>query len=144
MSVLKVKRLSENAVLPKRANFEDSGLDLYSTEEINIPSGEARLIPTGWAMEVPPYFEIQIRPRSGLAIKNSITISNSPGSVDSIFRGEVKVILRNEGKENFLVKRGDKIAQAVIAPVCLWPAVEVSELSETNRGSGGFGSTGNK
>ena len=142
--MLKIKKLNDLAILPKRANLQDSGLDLYSIEEVIIYPNESKLIPTGWAMEVPLYFEIQIRPRSGLAIKNSITVGNAPGTIDSIFRGEVKVILRNEGKESFLVKYGDKIAQAVVCPVCLWNPVVVDELSETNRGAGGFGSTGNK
>lgn len=140
--MLKIKKIHENAVLPKRAKFGDSGLDLCSVKELVIKPNSTALVPTGWQMEVPVNFEIQIRPRSGLALKKSISVGNSPGTVDANFRGEVCIILRNEGTEDFPVMVGDRIAQMVVAPVLLWEPEVVEELSDTSRGAGGFGSTG--
>ena len=140
--MLEIQRIHENAITPKRSTPGDAGLDLASTEDITLNHEEVKLIPTGWKMAVPLGFEIQIRPRSGLALKNKIMVLNSPGTVDSHYRGEIKVILYNEGKEPFVIKKGDRIAQMVINKVELWEPEIKEELSETNRGQGGFGSTG--
>lgn len=140
--MLKIQKINELAIVPNRANPSDSGLDLYSTEDCYLESGDSLAIGTGWKMSVPIGYEIQIRPRSGLALKKQITVGNSPGTVDSEFRGEVKVILHNESSVSFQVKQGDKIAQMVIAPVLLWNPEVVESLDETDRGEGGFGSTG--
>jgi dUTP pyrophosphatase len=107
-----------------------------------VKPGEAALIPTGFSIEVPPGYEAQVRPRSGLAIKHGIGILNSPGTIDSDYRGEVKVILNNFGKQDFLIHRGDRIAQLVIMPVIRASWEEVSGIGSTARGSGGFGHTG--
>lgn len=141
-NILKIKKINENAIIPKRAKLGDSGLDLCSTEKIILVPGVPTLVSTGWQMEVPLGYEIQIRPRSGLAFKNSITVPNSPGTVDCNYRGEVKVILLNLGTSDYIVEKGAKIAQMVVATVNLCEPVEVTELSETERGDGGFGSTG--
>ena len=111
-------------------------------EPLVLKPGARALVPTGFIFEVPQGFEAQIRPRSGLAIKNGITCLNTPGTVDSDYRGEVKVILANLGQDDFVIERGMRIAQMVIAPVTQVRVVEVSETSATTRGTGGFGSTG--
>jgi dUTP diphosphatase len=130
--------------LPSYATPGSSGMDIHAgiTGLQAVKPGEAALIPTGFSIEVPPGYEAQVRPRSGLAMKHGIGILNSPGTIDSDYRGEVKVILSNFGKEEFLVHRGDRIAQLVIMPVikALWE--EVPGIEQTSRGSGGFGHTG--
>jgi len=140
--MLNIEKINENAVIPKRSNPSDSGLDLSSVEDIVIESGEVKLVPTGWKMAVPPGYEIQIRPRSGLALRNKITVLNTPGTVDSSYRGEVKVIMFNAGKDPFIIKVKDRIAQMVINKIELWNPVIVGNLPETVRGEDGFGSTG--
>ena len=139
---------SDNAN-PEYATNGSSGFDLRANlpnGSIEIPSGEVRLIPTGLYFDIPEGFEIQVRPRSGLAAKNSVTVLNTPGTVDSDYTGEVKVILINHGKETFTVNHGDRISQAVFATVLGKSIVKLKEISEiiknTERGSGGFGSTG--
>lgn len=139
---------SDNAN-PEYATNGSSGFDLRANlpnGSIEIPSGEVRLIPTGLYFDIPEGFEIQVRPRSGLAAKNSVTVLNTPGTVDSDYTGEVKVILINHGKETFTVNHGDRISQAVFATVLGKSIVNLKEISEiiknTERGSGGFGSTG--
>jgi dUTP pyrophosphatase len=134
---------------PEYATNGSSGFDLRANlpnESIEIPSGEVRLIPTGLYFDIPEGFEIQVRPRSGLAAKNSVTVLNTPGTVDSDYTGEVKVILINHGKDVFIVNHGDRIAQAVFATVLGKSIVNLNQISEINknteRGSGGFGSTG--
>ncbi len=139
---IKILRLVEEAKLPKYEHEDDSGLDLFAIEEQKIPSGEAVLIKTGIALELPPSTEAQIRPRSGLALKHSITVLNTPGTIDAGYRGEIGVILINHGKEPFKVVKGMKIAQMIIAPVLRADVCEVDTLSKTMRGDGGFGSTG--
>ena len=132
--------------LPSYETSGAAGMDLRAAVEAGAPlvlaPGTRALVPTGFIFEVPEGYEAQIRPRSGLAIKNGITCLNTPGTVDSDYRGEVKVILANLGQEDFLVERGMRIAQMVIAPVTQVHVVEVSETSATARGTGGFGSTG--
>ncbi|MDH7802673.1 MULTISPECIES: dUTP diphosphatase [unclassified Rhizobium] len=132
--------------LPSYETRGAAGMDLRAAvpagEPLTLRPGERALVPTGFVFEVPQGYEAQIRPRSGLAIKNGITCLNSPGTVDSDYRGEVKVILANLGQDDFIIERGMRIAQMVIAPVTQVVVSEVSETSETARGTGGFGSTG--
>ena len=127
---------------PKKAHIDDAGYDLYSRIDVELAPMSGTAVPVGFAMELPSGYEAQIRPRSGLAAKHHITVTNSPGTVDANYRGEVKAILYNLGKEPFTIKRGDRIAQMVI---CKLPEIELQEvaaLSESDRGISGFGSTG--
>lgn len=130
--------------LPGYETEAAAGMDIRAalTEPLVLKKGERTLIPTGLQMAIPVGFEAQIRPRSGLAIRNGITMLNSPGTIDADYRGEVKVIAINHGSEDFIVNHGDRIAQMVIAPVTQFPVIEVDELDDTERGEGGFGSTG--
>lgn len=143
---LEFKRLANGADLPLPAYQSDlaAGLDLLAAiaAPLIIGSGERALVPTGLAMALPAGYEAQVRPRSGLAAKHGVTVLNTPGTVDADYRGEIKVILINHGAEDFTINRGDRIAQMVIAPVLQAQISEVTELSDTDRGSGGFGSTG--
>lgn len=136
------KRIHPDAVLPAYAHASDAGMDLRSVDDVVVPSGGRALVHTGLVMALPPMHEGQVRPRSGLALKHGITVLNTPGTIDAGYRGEVGVILANFGDADFPVKKGDKIAQLVIAPV-LQPAVaEIDVVDETDRGADGFGSTG--
>jgi dUTP pyrophosphatase len=140
--ILKVKFLSEKAIIPQYAHEGDTGLDLFSTSETVIKPGETALISTGISIELPPDTEAQIRPRSGLAFKHQVTVLNTPGTIDQGYRGEIGVILINHGKLPFHVEIGMKIAQMVIKPVLSVKVKNVEELDKTDRGAGGFGSTG--
>ena len=144
MVKIQVKRISKKALLPHYETKGSSGMDLRAniSKNIYLKSKEIKLIPTGIALAIPKNFEIQIRPRSGLAAKNGISILNTPGTIDSDYRGEIKVILINLGKKKFRIKNGDRIAQMVISPTIKAKIQEVSSLTKTDRGSGGFGSTG--
>lgn len=141
-----VQRLPHGAdlPLPAYATAQSAGLDLMAAvdADITLAPGARQLIPTGLSIALPAGYEAQVRPRSGLALKHGITVLNSPGTIDADYRGEVKVLLINHGTENFLLKRGDRIAQMVVAPVTriAWHIVE--RLDETERGAGGYGSTG--
>ena len=128
--------------LPRYASEDAVGLDVSAAEELTLDPGQRHAVATGFAIEIPRGYEVQVRPRSGLAIKHGITVLNTPGTIDSDYRGEVKVILVNLGKEPFEIRRGERIAQLVPAPVLRADFVEATELGETARGSGGFGSTG--
>jgi dUTP pyrophosphatase len=144
---LKLKRLraaTDPLPLPSYHSPLAAGMDLFADidEDIALQPLERRAIPTGWALEIPPGFEAQVRPRSGLALKHGITCLNSPGTIDADYRGEVKVILANLSGVAFILRRGERIAQLVIAEACRAELVEVAELSQTTRGTGGFGSTG--
>lgn len=139
---LKINLMNEEAKLPYRANDGDAGIDLFSIEEKIIKVGETELIGTGIQIELPKGTEAQIRPRSGLALKHSITVLNSPGTIDEGYRGEIKVIIINHGKTDFKVEKHMKIAQMVIAPVLKVQLVQTKVLSDTGRGKGGFGSSG--
>ncbi|CDO01675.1 Deoxyuridine 5'-triphosphate nucleotidohydrolase [Oceanobacillus picturae] len=139
---LKVKLVDEEATLPFRANEGDAGMDLFSIEEKTIKAGESALVRTGIQIELPQGTEAQVRPRSGLALKHSVTVLNSPGTIDEGYRGEIKVILINHGKEDFQVLKQMRIAQMVVAPVAQVKLVEAVTLSETARNKGGFGSSG--
>lgn len=146
MSHIQFKKLAhaKDLALPAYESSSAAGMDIRAAleEPITLKSGERCLIPTGLQMALPEGYEAQIRPRSGLAIRNGITMLNSPGTIDADYRGEVKVIAINHGDEDFIVNHGDRIAQMVIAPVVQLKVQEVSELDETVRGEGGFGSTG--
>jgi dUTP pyrophosphatase len=149
MSVtLRVKRLphGEGLPLPSYQSKEAAGLDVVAGvpegAAVAIPPGARALIPTGFALELPRGYEAQVRPRSGLALKHGVTLLNSPGTIDSDYRGELMVILVNHGDAPFLVRRGERIAQLVIAPVSHAEIVAAEELAATSRGPGGFGSTG--
>jgi len=136
------KRIHPDAVLPAYAHASDAGMDLRSVDDVVVPPGGRALVHTGLVMALPPMHEGQVRPRSGLALKHGVTVLNTPGTIDAGYRGEVGVILANFGDAAFPVKKGDKIAQLVVAPV-LQPSVEeIDVVDETDRGAGGFGSTG--
>ncbi len=139
---IKILKLDASATIPQYSHPGDAGLDLFSIAEQTILPGEAQLIPTGIAVALPAGTEAQIRPRSGLALKHSITVLNSPGTIDAGYRGEIGVILINHGKKPFQVLPGMKIAQMVIASVITADIATVDNLSQTSRGEGGFGSTG--
>lgn len=139
---VRFKRIHPDASLPAYARPGDAGMDLHSVDELVIPRGGRALVHTGLVMQLPPMFEAQVRPRSGLALKSGVTVLNTPGTIDSGYRGEVGVILANFGDADFKVAKGDRIAQLVVAPVTQAEVVEVSEVDETDRGAGGFGSTG--
>ena len=144
MTEILIKRLSKNIPLPKYETTGSSGMDLSANieDDIEIAPGKSSIIPTGLAISIPKNFEIQIRPRSGLAAKNQITVLNTPGTIDADYRGELKVILINLGKNIFKVAKGLRIAQMVLCPVVKATIKEVDTLEITKRGSGGFGSTG--
>ena len=145
MNVL-IKKLSGTDDLPSMQYMTEhsAGMDIYAavTEPVTLAVGETKLIPTGFQMALPAGYEAQVRPRSGLALKKNIGVLNSPGTIDADYRGEVGVILTNFGKEPFTVQRGERIAQMVIAPVAKAELRFVSELPDSARGAGGFGSTG--
>jgi dUTP pyrophosphatase len=146
MTEILIKRLSKNIPLPKYETNGSSGMDLSANieKEIEIAPGKTSIIPTGLAVAIPKNFEIQIRPRSGLAAKNQISVLNTPGTIDADYRGELKVILINLGENIFKVEKGLRIAQMILCPVVKATFKEVEELEETIRGSSGFGSTGAK
>jgi deoxyuridine 5''-triphosphate nucleotidohydrolase (dut) len=146
MTEILIKRLSKDVALPKYETEGSSGLDLTANtdKQIKILPGRSEVIPTGLAVAIPKNFEIQIRPRSGLAAKSQISVLNTPGTIDSDYRGELKVILINLSDKIFVVEKGLRIAQMVLCPVVKATLKEVTELENTKRGSGGFGSTGIK
>jgi dUTP pyrophosphatase len=139
-----IKRLPhfEGLELPAYATPGAAGMDVLAAEDVTLPPAARHAVATGLALAIPPGFEIQVRPRSGLALKHGITVPNTPGTIDSDYRGELKVILINHGADTFDVRRGDRIAQLVLSPVVRASWLKVDELDETLRGEGGFGSTG--
>jgi dUTP pyrophosphatase len=140
---IKIHRLSERAILPRYAHgpHEDAGLDLHALENAVLEPGVPRMVPTGLTIELPPGYEAQIRPRSGLALRHAITLPNSPATIDPGYRGEIRIILLNQGREPYQIHEGDRIAQMVIAR---YEAIEweETELSDSQRGPAGFGSSG--
>ena len=144
MAKVLIKRLDPAVKLPVYKTNGASGMDLiaFINKPINIKPKKSSLIPTGLSVAFSKDYEIQIRPRSGLAAKNNISVLNAPGTIDSDYRGEIKVILFNHGKEEFIVNNGDRIAQMILMPVIKAEFEEIKELPKTVRGSGGFGSTG--
>jgi len=139
---LQVKKIHANAKVPAYAHDGDSGMDLFSVEEVELMPGETKVVKTGLQVSMPKGFEAQVRPKSGLAAKFGVTVLNTPGTVDSGYRGEIMVILANLGKDAYKVEKGKKIAQMVIARVEEAEVEEVEALDETARNTGGFGSTG--
>jgi dUTP pyrophosphatase len=141
---LEILRLPHGAdlSLPSYATSGSAGMDLRSAEALTLKPGARALVATGLAIALPENFEAQVRPRSGLAVKHGVTVLNSPGTIDADYRGEIKVPLINLGTEDFVINRGDRIAQMVVAPVTMVELVEVEILDETARGAGGFGSSG--
>jgi|TARA_B110000211_G_C13610934_1_gene348873 dUTP pyrophosphatase len=146
MTKILIKRLSKNISLPKYETDGSSGMDLAANieNEIEMEPGKSAIIPTGLAVSIPKNFEIQIRPRSGLAAKNQISVLNTPGTIDADYRGEIKVILINLSDKNFKIEKGLRIAQMVLCPVVKASLKEVETLEITERGTSGFGSTGSK
>ena len=146
MTKIQIKKLSSEVLTPKYETLGSSGMDVaaYIRQDIIVNSGEKTLVPTGFSLSIPQGYEVQIRPRSGLAVKKGITVLNTPGTIDSDYRGEIKVVLINLGKDKFTVKNGERIAQLVVCPIERVSLEEVKELTETDRGLGGFGSTGAK
>lgn len=136
------KKLTETALMPRYATELAAGADLHADEGVILRPGERKLVSTGIAIALPEGYEAQVRPRSGLAFKNGVTVLNAPGTVDADYRGELKVLLINHGTELFIAEPGDRIAQLVVAPVQKVGFVEMDELPSTERGEGGFGSTG--
>lgn len=142
---IKIKKLHPDAKIPQYMTTLAAGMDICAQQDVALvlEPGKRCLVPTGLAFAISPGYEIQVRPRSGLAIKHGIALVNSPGTIDADYRGEVRIILINHGQESFTINPGDRIAQLVVAPVCQVDLVEVSDLDETERGTGGFGHTGN-
>ena len=139
-----IKKLSKEVSLPKYETSGSSGMDLAANinSSINIEPGQTAIIPTGLSFSLPNGYEAQIRPRSGLAAKNKITVLNTPGTIDSDYRGEIKIILFNHGKEKFIINNKDRIAQMILTPIVKMELEEVNDLPKSIRGKGGFGSTG--
>ena len=141
---LRIQRLPHGADLPLPfyATTGSAGMDLRSAENLTLKPGARALVATGIAIALPDTHEAQVRPRSGLAVKHGVTVLNSPGTIDADYRGEIKVPLINHGTDDFVIARGDRIAQMVVAPVTKAELVDVETLDETERGAGGFGSSG--
>ena len=139
-----IKKLNPSVQMPSYKTNGASGMDLmaFIDEPIELKPGKSCLVPTGLSVAFSKEYEIQIRPRSGLAAKNNITVLNTPGTIDSDYRGEIKIILFNHGNENFIINNNDRIAQMVLTPIVKMEIEEINELPETIRGEGGFGSTG--
>ena len=145
MNIINIKCIANSgAVIPEYKTAGAAGADLCALLDapVTIPCGKHAIVPTGLFFEIPEGYEVQIRPRSGLAAKNGVTVLNTPGTIDSDYRGEIKVILLNLGEQDFVINSGDRIAQMVIAPVTQASFTKADTLSETERGAGGFGSTG--
>ncbi len=141
---VRIKRLphGQDLDLPAYATDGAAGMDVVAAEAVTLKPGQRHAVATGLAVAIPDGYEIQVRPRSGLALKHGISVPNTPGTIDSDYRGELKVIMINHGTDDFPIARGDRIAQLVLAPVTQAEWDEVEELDDTARGSGGFGSTG--
>jgi dUTP pyrophosphatase len=139
-----LKRLphGEGMDAPVYATSGSAGMDVRSAENVTLPPGARKAVATGFAMAIPDGFEVQVRPRSGLALKHGVTVPNTPGTIDSDYRGELKIILINHGDTDFVIERGNRIAQLILAPVVQAAWHEVEDLDATERGAGGFGSTG--
>lgn len=140
--MVKVLPHGEGLDLPAYATAGAAGMDVVSAEDVTLAPGARHAVATGLSLAIPAGFEIQVRPRSGLALKHGISVPNAPGTIDSDYRGELKVILINHGEEPFAIRRGDRVAQLVLAPVTRASWLAVDELEATERGEGGFGSTG--
>ena len=139
-----IKKINKEVITPKYKTDGSSGVDLsaFLEKKVIIKPNSSKLIPTGLQVAIPQELEIQIRPRSGLAAKNNISVLNTPGTIDSDYRGEIKIILFNHGTDDFIINNGDRIAQMILSPVIKMELEEINDLPETIRGKGGFGSTG--
>lgn len=140
--IVYVKKLHPDAIVPTYAHVGDSGADLYAVADVRLAPGEWFPVPCGFSIELPPGYEGQVRPKSGIALNDGVTVLNTVGTIDYGYRGEIKVLLINHGKKDYHVRKGQKIAQLVIAPVAYAQFVEAARLTDTVRGEGGFGSTG--
>lgn len=145
---IKIKKLHENAIIPKYATIGSAGFDFHSVDDIIIYPGETALVKTGLSFEIPINYELQVRPRSGMSLKTKLRVSNSPGTVDSDYRGEICIIMDNidiksDHRIPYEIKKGDRIAQGIICPIIQVVFEEVNELNKTERNTGAFGSTGN-
>lgn len=144
MIEIKYIPLREGAHIPQKAHEDDAGFDLYASEDFTLKAHSYGCVPTALSIELPEGYEAQVRPRSGLAAKYGVTVLNAPGTIDAGYRGEIKVILINHGEEDFTITAGMRIAQLVVSPVLRARFVEASVLGESDRGDGGFGSSGEK
>lgn len=144
MYTVKFVKISQDAHVPQKAHPDDAGFDLYASEDVTLKPHGYGFVPTGICIELPQNTEGQVRPRSGLAAKHGVTVLNSPGTIDAGYRGEVKVILINHGEEAFEITKGMRIAQLMVKPIFDSEFVEVEALDDTDRGTGGFGSSGVK
>lgn len=148
LKIKKLEHFDNNLPLPRYETAGAAGADLRASmpnqESLTIAAGKRVLVPTGLSYEIPEGYEVQVRPRSGMSLKTNLLIVNSPGTIDCDYRGEIKIIIGNFGDEDAVIEHGDRIAQMVIAPVTQATLIETSILSETDRGAGGFGSTGKK
>lgn len=141
---VKIKKIDQKAIIPSYQTQGAAGFDFHSIEDVVIKAGERGVVKTGLAMQLPAGYELQVRPRSGLALKHGITVLNTPGTIDSDYRGEIMVILINHSQEDFRISRGDRVAQGVITQYNIAEFLECEELDHTQRDSNGFGSTGIK
>ena len=142
MNTIKIKKINENAIVPTKQTANSAGYDLYASEDVTVAAHKYAAVGTGISIEMPNNIEGQVRPRSGLAFKHGITVLNAPGTIDADYRGEIRVCLINHSNTDYDVHAGDRIAQLVFAAVALTELMEVSQLGATERGEGGFGSTG--
>ena len=142
MTKIKVKKLFDGAMVPCFAHEGDAGADVYAINEAVVPAGKTAVISTGIALEIPKFMEVQVRPRSGLAFKHGITVLNTPGTIDCQYRGEVAVLLYNASDRDYHVSKGDRVAQLVVSKLPECEYEEVEDISDTERGAMGFGSTG--
>ena len=142
MDTIKIKKINENAIVPTKQTANSAGYDLYASEDVSIAAHKYAAVGTGISVEMPNNIEGQVRPRSGLAFKHGITVLNSPGTIDADYRGEIRVCLINHSDTDYDVHAGDRIAQIVFAAVAPTVLTEVTQLGATERGEGGFGSTG--
>ena len=141
---VQIKKLDPDAVVPEYKKPGDAGFDLHALRRVEIPAGQAAIVPTGLAFAIPEGFEMQVRMRSGAALKTPLIVANAPGTIDAGYRGEVGIIVRNVGSEPYAVEQGERIAQGVVAPVCHAEFALVEELPASERGAGGYGSTGSR
>ena len=141
---VQIKKLDPDAVVPEYKKPGDAGFDLHALRRVEIPAGQAAIVPTGLAFAIPEGFEMQVRMRSGAALKTPLIVANAPGTIDAGYRGEVGIIVRNLGSAPYAVEKGERIAQGVVAPVCHADFALVDELPASERGAGGYGSTGSR
>ena len=141
---VQIKKLDPDAVVPEYRKPGDAGFDLHALRRVAIPAGQAAIVPTGLAFAIPEGFEMQVRMRSGAALKTPLIVANAPGTIDAGYRGEVGIIVRNLAGEPYVVEQGERIAQGVVAPVCYAEFALVDELPASERGAGGYGSTGSR